>query len=84
MKMVKIPKVDKWMIGKNRSTQVVKRSKITNPKPFSEVNMNVHLIAALSAIGLGIMAFLAHRITRVAARKPILIENRRIVYRRRP
>lgn len=46
--------------------------------------MNIPLIATLSLIGLGILAFLASRLQKVMVRQPILIENRQIVYRRKP
>ena len=70
--------------GKNRPIQAVRRSNANNEKPTMEVPMNIPLIASLSLIGLGVLAFLANRLQKVMVRQPILIEKRQIVYRRKP
>ena len=44
--------------------------------------MDLRLIATLSAIGLTLLLFLANRFATRSARQPILIERRRIIYRR--
>jgi len=68
--------------GKVSFNQPIRKSKIDNSNPNSEVPMDFRLIAPLSAIGLGLLLFLANRIAIRTARQPILIEQRRIIYRR--
>jgi hypothetical protein len=47
--------------------------------------MNIHLLATLFAIGLGLLVLTTNKIFKlVAVRQPILVETRPIVYRRRP
>ena len=68
--------------GKVNPDQLVNNSKIGNLKSNPEAPMDLRLIAPLSAIGLGLLLFLANRIVIRTARQPILIEQRRIIYRR--
>jgi hypothetical protein len=49
-----------------------------------ETLMNPIWITSLTAFALGTLAYLAHILTRKAHRQPILIERRKIIYRRRP
>ena len=46
--------------------------------------MNPFIIATISALGLSLLAFLSHWISRVFVRQPIFLEQRKIIYRRRP
>jgi hypothetical protein len=71
--------------GKITPHQNVKRSKGSILLPFTEVSMNIHLLATLFAIGLGLLVLTTNKIFKlVAVRQPILVETRPIVYRRRP
>ena len=49
-----------------------------------EIHMNIPMITTISVISLGLLAFVANRIMKVAAQQPILIERRQIIYKRRP
>ena len=69
--------------GKVLSPQGVKRTTRSIKLPLLEAEMNIQILTAISAIGLGIMVFLAQRFSRSVARQPILIEQRRIEYKRR-
>lgn len=46
--------------------------------------MNIPTLTTLALLGLSTLAFLVYSLIRVAAPKPILVEQRRIRYRRRP
>jgi len=84
MKGLNFLKRTRWTKSKIGLVQEVKRSKLTIEKPILEAPMNVPMITTLSVIGIGILALLATRFQKAAARQPILIEKRQIIYRRRP
>jgi hypothetical protein len=46
--------------------------------------MNLPTLTTLALLGMSALAFLAYRLIQLAAPKPILVERRRIHYRRRP
>ena len=69
---------------KKQPDQDVQNLRQTNGSPLQERKMNAPIIAVLSILGLGILGTLALIISKVPATKPILIEKRPIVYRRRP
>jgi len=46
--------------------------------------MNLTTLTTLSLLALSALAFLAYNLLQLAAPKPILVEQRRISYRRRP
>lgn len=46
--------------------------------------MNLSTLTTLALLGLTTLAFLAYSLIQLAAPKPILVEQRRIRYRRRP
>ena len=68
--------------GKVNIDQPIYKSKAENLNSNSEAPMDIRLIAPLSAIGLGLLLFLANKVAAKAAHQPILIERRRIIYRR--
>jgi hypothetical protein len=68
--------------GKVNINQPICESKTENLNSNSEAPMDLRMIAPLSAIGLGLLLFLANRVVTRSARQPILIERRRIIYRR--
>ena len=68
--------------GKVNIDQPINKSKPEILNPNSEAPMDFRLIAPLSAIGLGLLLFLANKVAARTARQPILIERRRIIYRR--
>jgi hypothetical protein len=70
--------------GKMDQLQSVYKENNKVSKSIKETLMSTMLITSLSAITLGILALFAHLIGRKAARQPILIEQRKIIYRRRP
>jgi len=77
-------KLESPIQSKEQASQVVQPLIHTPTMSLLEVKMNATIIAALSIFGLGLLAFLAHKVSRVTVRKPILVEQRQIVYRRRP
>jgi len=84
MKRIKHSENKQLAKGKILSPQGIKKADKTVRLPLLEKKMNVHIFTALSAIGLGVLVFLAHKFSRSLARQPILIEQRRIDYKRRP
>lgn len=46
--------------------------------------MNLPTLTTLAFLALSVLAFLAYSLIQLAAPKPILVEQRRIRYRRRP
>lgn len=68
--------------GKFNINQPIKKLKTENLNSKSEATMDFRLIAPLSAIGLGLLLFLANKMATRTARQPIFIERRRIIYRR--
>ena len=70
--------------GKKTRNQHIQSIKHLRGQPVKEKQMNPFIMTLLSITGLGILVFLALKISRVTAPKPILIEQRRIIYRRRP
>jgi hypothetical protein len=83
MKQIKDSKKEQLVEGKIPSRQSVKKINKTVRLPLLEAEMNVHILTVFSAIGLGVLVFLAHKLSRAAAYKPIFIEQRRIDYKRR-
>ena len=82
MKITRFNKAQNKGRGKNYLHGVVNKTNKNVSKPFTEVLMNFNIIATFSAFGIGLLLFLAHRINLRMARQPILIENRRIIYKR--
>ena len=82
MKIIPFNEDENGASGKIGLPHVVNKANKTVAKPITEVFMNINMIATLTAFGLGIAVFLAHRINNRMARQPILIENRRILYKR--
>ena len=74
--------LSKWR--KKQSGQDVSIVRQKDRLPLKERKMNAPIIAVLSFLGLGILGTLALIIYKVPATKPILIEKRPIIYRRRP
>ena len=70
--------------GKKTRIQHIQSMYHLQGQPIKEKLMNPFIMTLLSLTGLGILVFLALKISRVTAPKPILIEQRRIIYRRRP
>ena len=83
MKQIKDSKKEQLVEGKIPSCQSVKKTNKTVRLPLLEAEMNIQILTAFSAIGLGVLVFLAHKFSRSAAHQPILIEQRRIEYKRR-
>ncbi len=82
MKMIHFHGKGNGTRGKNNPSHGVNKSNQPGATSFSEVHMNINMIAALTAFGLGILVFLARRIINNLARQPILIETLRILYKR--
>jgi hypothetical protein len=82
MKTTRINKAKNRGMGKIDLPHVVNKTNKNLARPFTEALMNFNIIATLSAFGIGLLVFLAHRINLRSARQPILIENRRIIYKR--
>ena len=82
MKTTRFNKAKNRGRGKIDFHDVVNKTNKNVAKPLTEVLMNFNIIATLSAFGIGLLLFLAHRINLRMARQPILIENRRIIYKR--
>ena len=74
--------LSKWR--KEMPNQDVQNLRQKDRSPLQERKMNAPITAVLSILGLGILGTLALIIYKVPATKPILIEKRPIVYRRRP
>ena len=68
--------------GKFSRRQSINKLKRENLNSESEVTLNSQFIVPLFAIGLGLLLFLANKVSTNAARQPILIEERRIIYRK--
>lgn len=62
----------------------VYKTKHNVSKSHEETLMNPIIITTISALALSILIFLSRRMIRRASRQPILIEQRKIIYRRRP
>jgi hypothetical protein len=82
MKTTRFKKTKNRGMGKIDLPHVVNKTNKNIVKSFTEVLMNFNIIATLSAFGIGLLVFLVHRINLRIARQPILIENRRIIYKR--
>jgi hypothetical protein len=70
-------------ISKKDGTRVVQELPRPERNHSSESKMNIPTLTTLAFLGLSALAFLAYRLIQLAAPKPILVERRRIRYRRR-
>jgi len=84
MKEIQTHKTNRPNQGKKTRIHHIHSLKRLQDQPVKEKQMNPFIMTLLSITGLGILVFLALKISRVTAPKPILIEQRRIIYRRRP
>lgn len=82
MKMTRIPEAGCAVKGLQAPPQVVNMGSVTKACRFWEDKMNLNAITTLIAFGLGILVFLSYRIRFRLVRQPILVENRRILYKR--
>jgi len=70
--------------GKMGQAQDVYKPKDRVTRFLKEYIMNPFTITSASVLALGFLALLSHRIIRAAFRQSILVEQREIIYRRRP
>ena len=84
MKEIQMHKTNQPNQGKKKRAQHIQSIKRLQEQTVKEKQMNPLIMTLISITGLGILVLLALKISRVTAPKPILIEQRRIIYRRRP
>lgn len=70
--------------SKKDGSRVVQNLPRPDKTHSSESKMNLPTLTTLAFLALSVLAFLAYSLIQLAAPKPILVEQRRIRYRRRP
>lgn len=68
--------------GNKTSHQHVKQNKKGESVTAKERQMNIPLITTLSVVGLSLLTFITNRILKAFTQQPILIEQRKISFKR--